>query len=64
MAQTRPVIVLPPGKVKQLCDAEGVRKTKVYNALNYTTNNEDAVRIRRLAISTYGGVETRKPAFT
>lgn len=58
--ETRTVIVLPRGKVKQICKAEGVGKTTVYAALNGTSHSDNAERIRQLALSSYGGMKTKK----
>ena len=60
MAIRRPVIVMPRGAVGKLCKAEGKGKTSVYDALNFTCNSKEAERIRKVAISMYGGIRTTK----
>lgn len=60
MAIRRPTIVMPRGSVERLCKAEGKGKTSVYAALNFTSNSEEAERIRKVAISMYGGIRTTK----
>jgi len=56
----RKYISVPSGSVQAICNELNVGRTCVYDALNYTTNNENAQHIRRLALSTYGGVEATK----
>ena len=60
MAIRRPTIVMPRGSVERLCKAEGKGKTSVYAALNFTSNSEEAERIRKVAVSMYGGIRTTK----
>lgn len=57
MAVRKKVIRVPKGAVESICKALNVRRASVYNALKYNTNSENAQNIRRLALSTYGGVE-------
>lgn len=64
MALKKKVIVLPRGKVNEICKAEGVGKTSVYAAMNYSSNSAEAMRLRKLAVSCYGGVESTKVVFT
>ena len=59
----RKVIKVPRGTVEKLCIAQRVGRTTVYEALNGNNNSEDAKKIRQLALSTYGGVETTKVIF-
>lgn len=63
MAFKRRIIMIPRGTIDKICKAEKVGRTTVYAALNYTSNSEDAKRIRKRALSIYGGVETTKPIF-
>ena len=60
MAIRRPTIVMPRGSVEKLCKAEGKGKTSVYAALNFTSFSEEAERIRKVAVSMYGGIKTSK----
>jgi hypothetical protein len=59
----RKIITVPKGQVENICRSMNVKRATVYNALNYNSNSESAQLIRRLAISTYGGVETSKIIF-
>lgn len=61
MAIKRKVIVLPRGVADKICRAENVGKTSLYQALNGSCNSEQAKRLRKLALSSYGGVEWSKP---
>ena len=36
----------------------------VYNALAYKTNSEEAARIRKEALTLYGGIRVKTPVFT
>ncbi len=63
MAIKRKIITVPNGAVEKLCHSLNVGKTTVYAALNYTSNSENAQHIRRLALSTYGGIEATKVIF-
>ena len=63
MATKRKVIVLPKGQLELICRSMNVKRATVYNALNGNSNSENAQQIRRLALSTYGGVETFKVIF-
>ena len=56
----RPIITLPRGTAQKMCQAEGVSKTALYAALNFTSFSDEAERIRKVAISLYGGVKTSK----
>ena len=60
MAIRRPIIVLPRGKAQQIIAAEGVSKTSLYAALNFTSHSDEAKRIREVAVSLYGGLKTSK----
>lgn len=61
MASTQKVILLPRGAAGKICRAEGVGRTTLYDALKGATNSEQAKKLRKLALSTYGGVEWKKP---
>lgn len=61
--QRRKIITLPKGQVQNICRSMNVKRSTVYNALNGNSNSESAQLIRRLALSTYGGVETFKIIF-
>ena len=63
MAIKRKIIKVPKGVVGKICQAQNVGKTTVYAALNYTSNSDDAKLIRKLALNTYGGVETTQVIF-
>ena len=60
MAQRRSIIRVPNGNVQKIMAELNVKHSCVYDALNYTTNSEIAQKIRRLAISDYGGVTVTK----
>ena len=60
MAIRRKIIMVPKGSVEKICQSQGCKKTAVYAALNYTSFSDNAKRIRQLALSAYGGVETTK----
>lgn len=57
MAIRREVIRVPKGSVEKLCQALNVSRASVYAALKNNTNSETAQQIRRLALSTYGGLK-------
>ena len=63
MVLKRKVIKVPRGTVQKLCIDQKVGKTTVYEALNGNNNSEDAKKIRKLALETYGGVEATKIIF-
>lgn len=60
MAQRRTIIVVPNGSVQAIMNELNVKRSCVYNALNYSSNSETAQHIRRLALSVYGGVKATK----
>lgn len=60
MAKKKVYISVPNGSVAAICNELNVKKSAVYNALNYNSNSETAQQIRRLATSTYGGREATK----
>lgn len=64
MARKKKIIQIPPKNVELLAKAVGVAKITVWNALAFRSDSENAQQIRRLALSTYGGVETTKIVLT
>jgi hypothetical protein len=60
MATKKKIIMVKPQMIGKLCQATGSKRTTVYNALNYSSFSENAERIRQLALSDYGGLETTK----
>ena len=60
MARKKKIIQIPPKNVELLAKAMNVGKVTVWNALAFRSYSENACQIRRLALSTYGGVETTK----
>lgn len=63
MAQKRKIITGPRGMAKKIAKSQKCGLATVYNALNYTSHSESAERIRKIAISDYGGIETTKIYF-
>lgn len=63
MPTKRKIIIVPKGQVENISRSMNVNRSTVYNALNGNSNSESAQLIRRLALSTYGGVETTKIVF-
>lgn len=61
MARTRLTIQLPRGAASRMMRAEGCSKTALYAALNSTSFSDEAKRLRKVALSKYGGVEYKKP---
>jgi len=60
MARKKKIIQVPRKNVDALAKALGVKNTTVWNALAFRSDSENAQQIRRLALSTYGGIETYK----
>lgn len=60
MARKKKIIQVPRKNVDLLAKAMGVKNTTVWNALAFRSDSENAQQIRRLALSTYGGIETYK----
>lgn len=56
----RTVIMLTKKNFEALRKSQNVSRAAVYNALNGSSNSESAQLIRRLALSTYGGVKATK----
>ncbi len=60
MARKKKIIQIPPKNIPLLAEAMKVGKVTVWNALAYRSDSENAKQIRRLALSSYGGIETTK----
>lgn len=60
MVRRKKIIQVPRKNVDLLAKAMNVAPVTVWNALAFRSDSENAQQIRRLAISTYGGVETTK----
>lgn len=60
MPRKKKIIQVPPRNVELLAKAMNVGKVTVWNALAYRSDSDNAQQIRRLALSTYGGLETTK----
>ncbi len=60
MARKKKIIQIPPKNVQLLADAVQCKKATVWGALAYRSDSEKAQQIRRLALSTYGGIQTTK----
>lgn len=60
MAIKRTVITLTKTNFEALRKAQNVSRSSLYDALNGSSNSETAQHIRRLALTTYGGVKTTK----
>lgn len=60
MPRKKKIIQVPPKNVELLAKAMNVGKVTVWNALAYRSDSDNAQQIRRLAISSYGGIETTK----
>lgn len=60
MARKKKIIQVPRKNVDALAKEMGCKNVTVWNALAFRSDSENAKQIRRLAISTYGGIETTK----
>lgn len=60
MTRRKKIIQVPPKNVEKLAKAMQCSNVTVWNALAFRTDSENAQKIRRLAMSAYGGVETVK----
>ena len=60
MVRKKKIIQVPRKNVDALAKVMGVKNTTVWNALAFRSDSENAQQIRRLALSTYGGIETYK----
>lgn len=60
MMRKKKIIQIPRKNVGLLAKAMSTSETTVYNALAFRSDSENAQRIRSLALSAYGGVETFK----
>lgn len=57
MTKKRPLILVPHGAQKRLAESLGVTSETVRRALKYITDSEEAVRIRKEAVTNFGGKE-------
>ena len=60
MVRKKKIIQVPRKNVAMLAKATLTSETTVYNALAFRSDSASAQKIRRLAISEYGGIETTK----
>ena len=60
MARKKKIIQIPRKNVGLLAKATLSSETTVYNALAFRSDSQNAQKIRRLALSAYGGVEATK----
>lgn len=60
MARKKKIIQIPRKNVDLLAKAMNVAPVTVWNALAFRSDSDNAQQIRRLALSTYGGIETTK----
>lgn len=60
MAIKRTIITLTKSNFEALRKSQNVSRSSMYDALNGSSNSETAQQIRRLALSTYGGVKATK----
>ena len=60
MARKKKIIQVPRKNVDLLAKAVNVGRVTVWNALAFRSDSDNAQQIRRLALSTYGGIETYK----
>ena len=63
MAFKKKIITVPFGCVPKLAKANNVHKSLVYNALNFSSNSQTAMAIRKQALNEYGGVYDTKVIF-
>lgn len=61
MARIKKIIVVARKNIDVLAKVTRSSETTVYNALAYRSDSEKAQEIRRLALSSYGGIETKRP---
>ncbi len=60
MPRRKKIIQVPRKNVDAMAKAMGCKNVTVWNALAFRSDSETAQQIRRLALSTYGGIETVK----
>lgn len=60
MARKKKIIQVPRKNVDLLAKRVKVSPVTVWNALAFRSDSPNAQQIRRLALSTYGGIETTK----
>ena len=53
----RPIIIIPYGSRSRMAKELGVSMETVRKALKYITDSEEAIRIRKEALTNYGGSE-------
>lgn len=63
MARKREIIRLPVGNVDKMVTAYGVSRATVYNALNYSSNSEQAKLLRKKALEEYNGAMDKRTLF-
>lgn len=63
MARKREIIKVPVGNVEKMATANSVSRATVYNALNYSSNSEQAKMLRKQALEEYGGVPEKRVLF-
>ena len=60
MARKKKIIQVPRKNVDLLAKVLNVGTVTVWNALAFRSDSDNAQQIRRLALSSYGGIETYK----
>lgn len=60
MARKKKIIQVPRKNVDLLAKALNVGTVTVWNALAFRSDSDNAQQIRRLALSSYSGIETYK----
>ena len=60
MTRKKKIIQVPRKSVDLLAKTMNVSEITVWNALAFRSDSDNAQQIRRLALSTYGGIETYK----
>ena len=56
-AKKRPIIIVPHGTRGKIAKELGVSTETVRRALKFITDSEEAVKIRKEALTNYGGTE-------
>ena len=60
MARKKVIISIPRGSAEKIAHEVGCSIMTVWGALAYRSDSETAKRVREVAISNYGGIETEK----
>lgn len=60
MTRKKKIIQISRKNVDLLAESMHVSAVTVWNALAFRSDSDNAVRIRQLALSDYGGIETYK----